>query len=249
MTRFIGGCILLASLAVGPALSRAAEPLPNSLPDAPSPRTLQRANTGQPSFHATHTSAPSKWDGVVDPGEQVPPLSARDKMLYWIRADTHPVTWAPAFLSAGWDQLVDGDPKYGSDSAAFGERLGAAVLRENSARFFSSSLLPAITHEDPRYYRRAYGPIKARGLYAAERVFVTRRDDGSSGFNTSLVLGNLAASALTPTYYPAPSANARVVATTWLLSFLGNAGGNLFQEFWPDARDAIFHRHRARGGF
>lgn len=245
MIRFICTGLLLVLLAISPALSRAVEPLP----DAPFPRVVQRTDTGQPSFHVTHTTTPSKWDGVVDPGEQIPPLSSRDKMLYWIQADTHPVSWFPTLLSAGWEQLLDGHPKYGSDSAAFGERLGAAVLRENSARFFSSSLLPAITHEDPRYYRKAFGDIEARGVYAAERVFVARRDDGSSGFNASLVLGNLAASALTPTYYPAPSANARVVVTSWLLSFLGNAGGNLFQEFWPDARDAIFHRHRDHDGF
>lgn len=228
--------VLLAFLAVQPAFSQTPKPLP----DAP-----QQINPGRP-FHAAHTGKPDKWDGVVDPGQQIPPLTARDKMLYWIQADAHLVSWYPTLLSAGWEQLIDGHPKYGSDSAAFGERLGAAVLRENSARFFSNSLLPAITHEDPRYYRKAFGGIKTRGVYAAERVFVARRDDGSSGFNASLVLGNLAASALTPTYYPAPSANARAVVTSWLLSFLGNAGGNLFQEFWPDARDAIFHRHRTR---
>jgi len=238
--QFICAGFLPAFLAAQPLFSQSAKPLPN----APSPQTIQRADAIHPSFHPTRTSAPSKWDAVVDPGEQIPPLTSRDKMLYWIQADTHLVSWYPTLLSAGWEQLIDGHPKYGSDSAAFGERLGATVLRENSARFFSNSLLPVVTHEDPRYYRKAYGPIKARGVYAAERVFVSRRDDGSSGFNASLVLGNLAASALTPTYYPAPSANARVVVTSWLLSFLGSAGGNLFQEFWPDGRDALFHRHR-----
>lgn len=242
--RLIVRCILLAVMAPSPALIQAAEPLP----DAPTPRSVHRTGISQPSFHAAHTGTPSKWDGVVDPGEQIPPLTTRDKMLYWIHADSHLVSYFPTLLSAGWEQLIDGNPKYGSDSAAFGERLGAAVLRENSARLFSNSLLPALTHEDPRYYRMAYGSIEARGVYAAERVFIARRDDGSSGFNASLVLGNLAASALTPTYYPAPSANTHAVVTSWLMSFLGNAGGNLFQEFWPDARDKILHRHHERHG-
>ncbi|MGH9586367.1 MAG: hypothetical protein ACRD3F_05410 [Acidobacteriaceae bacterium] len=239
MIHFVRAGVLLALFAAQPIFGQAVEPLP----DAPSPHSVQRNNTSLPSFNAANIGTPSKWDGVVDPGEQIPPLSTRDKMLYWIQSDTHVVNYFPTLLSAGWAQLIDGDPKYGSDSAAFGERLGAAVLRENSARFFSSGLLPAITHEDPRYYRKAYGSIKARGVYAAERVFVARRDDGSSGFNYSLVVGNLAASTLTPTYYPAPSANLTVVLTSWLVSFAGSAGGNLFQEFWPDARDRIFHHH------
>ena len=181
---------------------------------------------------------------MVDPGEAAPPLTARDKMLFWLHEEVQPVSLTPAFLSAGWGQLTNGDPKYGSDSAAFGQRLGAAALREASGRFFSGSVLPVLTREDPRYYRKAYGGIKARGLYAAERVFVVRRDNGLNGFNYSNTLGNLAASALTVTYYPAPSANAGAVFTGWLWSLAGSAGGNLFLEFWPDARDAIFHRHR-----
>ena len=152
--------------------------------------------------------------------------------------------WFPAVLSSGYEQLTDGDPKYGSDSAAFGQRFGAAVLRETSMRFFSDSLFPTITHEDPRYYRKAHGGVVKRGLYAAERVFVIRRNSGDLGINYSDTLGHLAAAALTPTYYPAPSANGRVVVTTWAVSLAGDAGGNLFLEFWPDVRDAVFHRHR-----
>jgi hypothetical protein len=191
--------------------------------------------------------SPSKWYGVVDPGEKVPPLYARDKMVFWVHEDVSPAGWIPAIFATGWSQLFVGDPNYGSDSAAFGERLGAAVIRDTSMRFFSDSLIPTLAHEDPRYYRKAYGGIKARAGYAAERVFIDQRDDGTRGFNYSDTVGHLAASALTPAYYPAPSANGRVVVTTWVLSLAGDAGGNLFVEFWPDARDLIFHRHRPKG--
>ncbi|HZD50912.1 MAG TPA: hypothetical protein VE178_19360, partial [Silvibacterium sp.] len=155
-----------------------------------------------------------------------------------------PLSLFPAFMSAGWGQLVDSDPKYGTDSAAFGERLGAAALREASFRFFSDSLLPTLTHEDPRYFRKAYGSITDRGVYAAERVFVAQHDDGSHGFNYSDTLGRAMAGALTMAYYPHPSANWRVAAKTWGVSLAGLAAVNLFQEFWPDVRDRIFHRRR-----
>jgi hypothetical protein len=183
---------------------------------------------------------------VVDPGEKVPPLNSRDKMVFWLHEEVSPVGWFPAILSAGYDQLTNGDPKYGSDSVAFGERVGAAFLRESSYRFFSDSLFPTLTHEDPRYFRKANGGVKARGLYAAEQAFVGQRDNGSTGINYSDILGHLAGSALTATYYPAPSVSARVVMETWGISLAGEAGGNLFLEFWPDVRDAVFHRHRHR---
>jgi hypothetical protein len=231
---------LLLSLVVMvavPALGQSA------LPNAPSPH-VPVSIPGPPPVHASHPNPPSKWDGMVDPGQMVPTLTTSDKMLFWLHEEVRPMSWAPTFLSAGWEQLIDGHPKYGSDSAAFGERLGAAALREASGRFFSDSLLPVVTHEDPRYYRKAHGSIKERGLYAAERVFVSQRDDGSSGFNYSQTFGNLGAAALAVTYYPDPSTNAEAVLIAWMWSFAGSAGGNLFLEFWPDARDAIFHRHR-----
>lgn len=215
------------------------------LPDSPQP--CRGAATC--AYHAWHTgpSAPSKWESVIDPRDHVPPFAARDKSLYWLREEENRIAWTPTFLSAGFGQLTDGDPRYGSDSAAFGERLGAGAIRGASMRMFSDSLLPLLTHEDPRYFRKACGGIKERGLYAAERVFVNRRDDGSLGFNYSVTLGHLAGAALTPLYYPAPSANGEVVVQSWLLSLAGAAGGNLFLEFWPDARDKIFHhRHPAR---
>jgi hypothetical protein len=229
----------MAVMLVIPALGQA-----TLLPDAPLPRAYSVPNPGPPPTHASHGNRPSKWDGVVDPGEVIPPLTSRDKMLFWLSEEVRPMSWAPTFVSAGWQQLIDGHPKYGSDSAAFGERLGAAALREASARFFSDSVLPVVTREDPRYYRKAYGSIKQRGLYAAERVFITQRDNGSSGFNYSQTFGNLGAAALAVTYYPAPSTNAQAVFTAWLWSFAGSAAGNLFLEFWPDAGDVIFHRHR-----
>lgn len=233
--------VLLLSLAV--TLAVPAWGQSSLLPNAPVSRARSVPNPGPPPLHASHSNPPSKWDGVVDPGEVIPPLTPRDKMLFWLHEEVRPISLAPAFLSAGWGQLIDGHPKYGSDSAAFGQRLGAAALREASARLFSDSLLPVVTREDPRYYRKAYGSIKDRGLYAAGQVFWARRDDGSRGFAYSQTFGNLAADALAVTYYPEPSTNAQAVFTAWLWSFAGSAAGNLFLEFWPDAGDAVFRRH------
>lgn len=235
---------LLLSLAVMVAIPALAQD-PLLLPNAPLPRAYSVPNPGPPPLHASHPNQPSKWDGVVDPGVVIPPLTSRDKMLFWLHEEARPLSWVPTFVSAGWQQLIDGHPKYGSDSAAFGERLGAAALREASGRFFSDSLLPVVTREDPRYYRKAYGSIKQRGLYAAERVFITQRDDGSSGFNYSQTFGNLGAAALAITYYPAPSTNAQAVFTAWFWSFAGSAAGNLILEFLPDAGAVVFHhRHQ-----
>jgi hypothetical protein len=216
---FHAGIFLLAF----PALSVYSQ---QSLPDAP------------------QNHLPGKWSDVVEPGEKIPPLSAKDKLMFPAHEELRLTGWFSTFLSAGWDQLTDGNPKYGSDSGAFGERLGAAALRDLSMRTFSDGVLPALLREDPRYFRKRDGSIVHRGVYAASRVFVDQRDNGSSGFNNSVVLGHGMASALTMAWYPDESAKPSVVFETWAWSLLGEAGGNLWSEFWPDVRGKIFHRHR-----
>jgi len=208
----------------------------NALPDAP-----------KPSGSVNNTPAAvekRKWSDVVEPGAKVPTLSAQDKLLFPIHEELRLSGWFSTFASSGWQQLRDTDPRYGVDSGAYGQRLGAAAIRDLSMRTFSDGVLPAILHEDPRYYRKADGTWVSRGLYAASRVVVGQRDSGESGFNTSIIVGHGMASALTMAYYPDKSANGGVVFKTWGYSLLGEASGNLWSEFWPDIRSKIFRHHQ-----
>lgn len=211
----------------------------NPLPNAPTPA------------HASDTThiAPNKWYGVVDPGQPYKPLSVSDKMTFWLHEEVAPLSLLPAFTSAGYGQLTGGDPKYGVDSGAFGERLGASALREASMRFFSDSLLPAFTRTDPRYFRMGSGSFGKRAAYSAERLIVTQNDSGHRVINYSDILGRGMASSLALTYYPERSVTPRVVFTTWGTSLAGAAADNLFLEFWPDIRDAVFHHnHKSKPG-
>lgn len=210
--------------------------------DPQSPPTVASPNAASPIEHAPFETR--KWSQYVDPGERIPPLYARDKWVFWLHQETQVYSAFPAFLSAGFGQLTD-SPDYGSDSEAFGDKLGAAFLRQASMRFFCNSAVPVLLHEDPRYFRKASGSYKGRIGWAAERAFVIQKDSGRHGFNYSDILGHLAASALTPTYYPQPSANGAVVMETWGTSIAGDIGNNMFLEFWPDVTN-LWHRHHQR---
>ena len=208
-----------------------------AVPDAPTP--------SQPINNSPAAVEKRRWTDVVEvPGEKVPRLTVGDKLLFPIHEELRLAGWFPTFVSSGWSQLRDNDPRYGVDSGAYGQRLGAAAIRDLSMRTFSDGVLPALLHEDPRYYRMANGTYVHRGLYAASRAIVGPRDSGKITFNTSVVVGHAMASALTMAYYPDKSANAAVVMETWGFSLLGEAGGDLWSEFWPDVRDKFFRRHR-----
>ena len=217
------------------------------LPDAPRPAAaLDRAGApGQvittpgpppaapnPTAHASYETR--KWAQSVDPGETVPRLNAHDKMEFWLHEEFRPSAAVPAFVAAGYGQLFLNDPRYGSDSGAFGDRLGAAFLRQASMRFFASSVIPTFDGEDPRYYRAASGNFLHRIGWAGKQAFIGRLDNGHRTFNFSDIFGHLAAASLTPTYYPPKSRSAGVVMRVWGTSIVGAACNNLFLEFWPD---------------
>lgn len=232
------------------------EALPDALPDAPQATTQPQMPTvtpsgtvsGAPPEHASNENRYhiSKWHGVLDPGDKVPPLTAKDKMEFWVHEEINPIGILPTLISSGWSQMLGSDPRYGGDAPAFGERFGAGMLRDASMRFFSDSLFPTITGEDPRYFRMASGSFKNRALYATERVFVDRRNSGLKGIDYSDTLGRLAGSALTQAYYPSASVNTGVIFRTWGYSMAGAVGDNLLLEFWPDIRDKVFRRHHSQ---
>ena len=242
--------LLAAAILSSTAHAQRANDQASDLPDAPQAQQTTPAPQAAPADPKAASSLnhqsyeKRKWSGYVDPRERVPTLHARDKMVFWLHEEAEPASPLPALLSAGYDQITGGDPKYGSDAPAFGERLGAALLRQASMRFFSDSLIPTLDHEDPRYYRLASGSYVSRTLHAAEFTVIDRNDAGRRVINISDLAGHLAASALTRTYYPHPSANNRVVMETWGTSIAGAAVNDIFLEFWPDVVNWMHHRWR-----
>ena len=200
---------------------------------------------GSPAAPST-TVPPSKrlWSQVVEPEVPYRRLDSRDKFIFQLHENFRTASLIPLFVSAGTSQGWDNAPHYGSDKAGFGERLGAAALRQASMRFLSDGLMPALLREDPRYFRKAHGGYAARGLYAASRAFVSQRDSGKSGINYANITGHLLAMGLTMTYYPHQDTNGGTVFRGTALSLLGSAGNNLFLEFIPDVLHK-FHERKA----
>lgn len=138
--------------------------------------------------------------------------------------------------AAGWEQLTNSSPNYGTDSGAFGQRLGAAAIRGISEGVFSKSLFAPLFHEDPRYYTMGKGhPFFKRVVYAATRSIITRTDSGRTTPNFSLLAGNAAGSALTTTYYPSQNTGFKEVAETFAGSIGGSSIGFVVDEFIVEA--------------
>ncbi|HEY4009890.1 MAG TPA: hypothetical protein VGM11_07040 [Acidobacteriaceae bacterium] len=225
------------------------------LPDAPGPQQ-QAQQTPQaddkPLMAATRSgvSTPQMpmapmYSRVIPAGMATPQIHGRDKYVLATRNLYSLTSFADFFVSAGWDHLTNGQPNYGTDRGAFGERLGAAAIRDSAQAFLSNGPFAVWMHQDPRYF--ALGSqhnLGRRTWYALTRPLVTRSSsDGHAELNTSLILGQAAGTALNNLYYPKSNRNFH----DNLASFGGSIGGAalsfVLDEYTSDLLRMIHLRH------
>src|SRR5258708_4853684 len=141
---------------------------------------------------------------AVDANKQLPPLSTREKFSLAAHdsvVDYSSYTWAG--ILAGQAMLLNSDPELGRGIKGYGRYYWRTFTDGVSGTFFTEAIVPAITHEDPRYYTMGHGGFFRRTGYAISRAFVTKTDSGGTSFNWSEVAGNgLEACLSNPSYPP-----------------------------------------------
>jgi hypothetical protein len=194
---------------------------------------------GGAAFDATtvkRTFLATRRDITVYPGQTAPRLSVHEKQILELKQTFTLFALIGWTTSAGYTQLIDGSPNYGTDAGAFGERLGAAALRNTTQNIFGNVIFAPLFHEDPRYYKKGKGhKVYNRIFYAASRALITRADDGHATPNYSLISGRVVGAALTNTYFPERNRSFSQTAETFGTSMAGAAFGFIVTEFLDEA--------------
>jgi hypothetical protein len=163
------------------------------------------------------------------------PLTARDKMELGVRDLYSPISMLGYVVTAGYEQAVNGQPNFGTNLGAFGQRLGATALRETSEGIFTDAMFAPLLHQDPRYYVEGRQKnFLHRVVYAITRPLITRTDSGRETVNSAELLGYASASALSYTYYPKINQNFHDTAAAFGGAIGGAALGDLVSEFVGD---------------
>jgi hypothetical protein len=203
------------------------------LPDAPEPQKADSHDQEQKPLVAAAPMSVSNtanqpmapmYSRVIPAGMATPQIHKWDKIELATRNLYSATSFVSILFSAGWSHVMNGQPNYGTDSGAFGERLGAAGIRDSTQAFLSNGPFAVWFHQDPRYFAlgRRYS-VGKRAWYAITRPLITRDStDGHAEFNTSLVLGQAAGTALNNLYYPQSNRNFH----DNIASFGGSMGGS-----------------------
>jgi hypothetical protein len=179
--------------------------------------------------------------GAVDANKQLPPLSIGGKFKLAAQdsvIDYSSYTWAG--ILAGQAMLLNSDPELGLGIKGYGRYYWRTFVDGISGTFFTEAIVPAMTHEDPRYYTKENGGFFRRTGYAISRAFVTKTDSGGTSFNWSEVVGNGLEAALSNAYYPPQERGLSQTARNWGTQMESAVLNHIFQEFWPDIRRKIF---------
>lgn len=153
-------------------------------------------------------------------------------------------TIALAALFGAQAQLTNSNRAFGQGAAGYARYTGAAYGDFFLGDFMAEAAVPAVLHQDPRYFRRGTGTEWSRLSYAVGQIFITHGDSRRNEFNYSEFAGNAIAVAISNAYY----ADNRTAADN--MSKLGiqlgvDMASNVLKEFWPDVQQK-FRRRRTR---
>jgi hypothetical protein len=182
---------------------------------------------------------------AVSADTKLPPETVKEK---FIDATEDSFDYSSIFIPAaiaGYDMARRETPEFHQGAAGYARYFWHSAVDQTSENYLVEFVVPALTHEDPRYYTLGHGGFIKRSGYALSRAVITRSDSGAEVFNFSEVLGSGAASGISNLYYPSASRSLGNTGSQWGLDVAIDAASFWVKEFWPDVNRRLFHNKYA----
>jgi hypothetical protein len=175
-------------------------------------------------------------------------MTAGQKIGLAFRSSVDPYAFGLAFIVAGFSEARDDDTGFGWGPEGYFKRTGAAYLDAFDGAMIGNGFLPALLHQDPRYFRLGHGTFRHRFLYAMATSVICKHDNtGKWEPNYSNVGGNIIAGAISNLYYPSQNSGWTQTIDNGLIVTGEGTFGGVLQEFWPDISRKLFHKDPTHG--
>jgi hypothetical protein len=203
------------------------------LPDSPQAKQNEAANSSMGATSKVIGYMTNQSFVFPDIAHNPGPLSTGGKFRLFVNQSISPAYILAAGVSASVSQARDVPEAYGQGWNAYGGRLGASLARASSSSFFGTFVFASALHQDPRFYPQVNPTLWGSVKYSAQRIFITRTDSGKDTFNTSGLLGPLAAEALANSYLPRSEQTGAKNAERYGTDLAWRFAGNMFKNYWP----------------
>jgi hypothetical protein len=174
--------------------------------------------------------------------EVVIPLTWQQKGYLAIHDITDPANFGTILGISAITIGANSHTAYGPGLKGFGKIVGVSLLQGATGQFFGVFAIPAIAHQDPRYYRMPHATVPKRIVYSISRTFISRHDDGSSMPNYGTLLAYPITAEIDNLYVPGihsdPASTIERIAT----GIATDPVNNLLTEFLPDVASRIHIR-------
>ena len=182
---------------------------------------------------------------TLENGANLPPLTAAQKFKVVTRGSFDYVQYPWYAFLAAISQAENSEPGYGQGWGGYGKRFGAAFADGTIENYLTGAVLPAVLHQDPRFFQSGKGSFMHRTFYAVSRNFVTRTDSGGSQFNYSeIVGGGMAAFISTYSYHPSADKTVSNAVSVWGTQLGYDTITIVVKEFWPDIHRKLSHKQK-----
>jgi hypothetical protein len=158
------------------------------------------------------------------------PLTTKLKFELATKIAFDPITLVGVGVFAAANQAGD-RPNYIQGAKGYAERYAAVYADGVTDIMIGGAILPSLLHQDPRYFYQGTGTNKSRVFHALTSPFVCKGDNGRWQPNYSTVGGDLAASALSNTYYPPSNRGIGLFLSNFFIDTSQRAAANVAQEF------------------
>jgi hypothetical protein len=237
--------VALKQVPIGePVSSPQQEPDPNTQPQSSSVPTALAASPPETNDEAKQSKR-ILWIfpnyRAVSANTQLPPLSLKNKFWLATQDSFDYSSFVTAGILAGVGQAKKSYPEFGQGAKGYGRYYWHTMADQAVGNYLTEAIVPAVTHEDPRYYTLGHGGFFKRTGYAVSRLLVTRTDWGGRTINISEIVGNGAGAGISDLYYPSRERTWTKTGQKWLTQIALDGAFNIVKEFWPDINHAIFH--------
>jgi hypothetical protein len=169
------------------------------------------------------------------------PITGRQRLRWFLSNSVGPPHLVGGLFTSAFGTAVDRPKEYGPGWAGFGDRYGIRLTGIVTGNAIEAST-GALWGEDPRYFRVPNEPFKRRILNAVQLTFEARRRNGRFAPAYARYIAVSGNNFLSNTWRVDSEANSHDAVIRTADGFAGRFASNLFEEFWPDIKNLVFHR-------
>jgi hypothetical protein len=202
-----------------------------SKPEATAATIAQDNSTFSGPTDAANIDAP-----VVSPQS----LTFSDRVKIYERSFVQPEALIGPAVGAGIGQWRDTPPEWGQGAGAYGTRFASGFGRSVISRTIAFGVAAA-DREDSRFFPSNETGIWRRTRHAIVGTFVSRTPTGGSMPAFSRFASVYSAGFIANAWEPRSQDDAAHALERGSTALLSSMGWRIFEEFWPDIRNALHH--------